>query len=368
MRHAVGRLAWAAQVLRFVRALASVFCIGLAACSTNPPNKSAAQVPPTEPKPYTRIVRPDTNIVELQIAVRKFVPVRHRGPAIWLVGTSHIGDPNYYRALQKLLDAQNLVVFEGINAEAHKRRVGEIEKPAPATGDAAEHGLPEKGSAAEGPSLQATMAKSLGLVFQLDAIDYDRTNFLNSDLSIQQIQRLLSRPVGGEGRASAPGEKGGAGNPTFDYLMQAMDESSLVGSIFKLLLQFLGSNPQLQSITRLMLIETLGQLKGDLTQAQGLPPDMKQLLQVLIEARNQHVIEDLKTEAKKAPRRGTIAVFYGTGHMDDMEKRLTRELQYRPVEETWLTAFSADQRKTGLSAGQLEALRSLVKYQMEQLR
>ncbi|HEX4647032.1 MAG TPA: hypothetical protein VH598_15625, partial [Verrucomicrobiae bacterium] len=182
----------------FLVHVAPVLCVGLAACSTShPANKSAAQVPAAKPKPYTRIARPDTNTVELQIAVRKFVPARHKGPAIWLVGTSHIGDPAYYRALQKLLDAQTLVVFEGINAEAHKRRVGEIEKPVPTAGEAAEHGSPEKGQAADEPSLQATMAKSLGLVFQLDAIDYDRTNFLNSDLSIQQIQRLLAGSAGG---------------------------------------------------------------------------------------------------------------------------------------------------------------------------
>lgn len=349
----------------FALNLVPVLCVVLTACSTGHSTRGGVA---QEPKPYTRIARPDTNTVELQIAVRKFVPVRPGGPAIWLVGTSHIGDPAYYRALQKHLDAQTLVMFEGINAEAHKRRVGEIEKPAPAAEDAAGGGLPEKDRAAEGPSLQATMAKSLGLVFQLDAIDYDRTNFLNSDLSIQQIQHLMAGAVEGEERPAAPGEKGRAGNATFEYLMQAMDESSFVGSLFKLLLQFLGSSPQLQAITRLMLIETLGQLEGDLTQAQGLPPDMKQLLQVLIEARNQHVIDDLKAEVKKAPRRGTIAVFYGTGHMNDMEKRLIRELRYRPAGEIWFTAFSADLRKTGLSAGQLEALRGLVKYQMEQLR
>ena len=36
-------------------------------------------------------------------------------------------------------------------------------------------------------SMQAELAHSLGLVFQLDAINYDRTNFLNSDLSIPKF-------------------------------------------------------------------------------------------------------------------------------------------------------------------------------------
>ena len=34
--------------------------------------------------------------------------------AIWLAGASHIGETNYYAALQRHLDAQALVLYEGI--------------------------------------------------------------------------------------------------------------------------------------------------------------------------------------------------------------------------------------------------------------
>src|SRR4051812_39202732 len=74
----------------------------LASCASTRP---VGDVPPA---PYTRIARPDANTVQLQIAVRKFVPSHHRGPVVWLAGTSHIGDPDYYHALQKQLDAQTL--------------------------------------------------------------------------------------------------------------------------------------------------------------------------------------------------------------------------------------------------------------------
>jgi hypothetical protein len=95
---------------------------------------------------------------------------------------------------------------------------------------------------------------------------------------------------------------------------------------------------------------------------------MKQLLKVLIEARNQKVIADLKTELKTIPRSGSIAVFYGTGHMEDMEKRVTSELHYRPAEDVWLTAFSVDLKKAGISPGEAEVMRNLIKWQMDQMQ
>jgi hypothetical protein len=344
----------------------AAFGVWLVACSTS---RQPAPKPLAQPQPYTRVFRPDTNTVALQIALRHFDPARHRGPTVWLVGASHIGEPAYYRALQKHLDAQTLVLFEGVNADAHKRHVREPAAPAtPAPGAAAAASSAEQSDAP--PGIQASLAESLGLVFQLDAIDYDRTNFLNSDLSIQEIARLMG------GASTTPAETapgthaGGPGtaNPAFNYLMQAMDGSSFLGSIMRIGVQFIGSSATLRAIAKLTFIETLGQLKGDLTAMRGIPPDLQELIKVLIEARNRAVIEDLKKESKLVPRSGSIAIFYGTGHMDDMEKRLTQELQYRPAGEVWLTAFSVDLRETGLSPSELQVVQNLIKWQMDQLQ
>jgi deoxyribose-phosphate aldolase len=91
-------------------------------------------------------------------------------------------------------------------------------------------------------------------------------------------------------------------------------------------------------------------------------------LKVLIEARNENVINDLKTEIKTVPRRGSIAVFYGTGHMDDMEKRVTSELHYRAAEDIWLTAFGVDLRQADLSPTEVQMMRNLVKWQLDEMQ
>jgi len=335
--------------------LFAVIAIVTTGCRTP---QSAVTAPPA---PYTRIANPDANTVQLQIALRKFVPAHHRGPAIWLAGTMHVGEPEYYHAVQKFLDGQTVVLFEGINTETHPRHVKRVGKP-----DAEPAAPPQEPSGTNaGTSMQATLAKSLGLVFQLDAIDYDRTNFLNSDISVQQIQRLMT---GGLNAPPAPAGQPSKSNPTFDALLQVMDGSSLLGSLFKAGIELIGSNPKLQALTKLTLIEAIGRLKGDFSGMRGMPPDLKQLVQVLIEARNQNVIADLQTELKTVPRRGSIAVFYGTGHMDDMERRLTTQLHYRPAEDVWLTAFSVDMKKADISPSEAQVMRNLVKWQLDQMQ
>jgi hypothetical protein len=109
-------------------------------------------------------------------------------------------------------------------------------------------------------------------------------------------------------------------------------------------------------------------LKGDMSDMRDVPPDWKQLLKVLIAARNQNVIHDVKTELKRVPRTGSIAIFYGTGHMDDMQHRLLDELHYKPAEDVWLTAFSVDLHKSGISPGEAQVTRNLIKWQLEQMK
>jgi hypothetical protein len=341
-----------------MRTLALIFlgalALTLAGCSTRSPAANAQA-----PWAYTRIANPDANTVQLQIALRKFIPARHRGPAIWLAAVMHVGEPDYYRALQRFLDTQTVVLYEGINPEAHPHHVHDaraVTSPAPMPA------APPTGTNS-GYSMQSTLARSLGLVFQLETIDYDRANFLNSDLSILQIQRIMA----GGCPPAVSGQQGGT-NASFDTLLQIMDGSSFLGSLFKIGMQLMAASPELQAVAKLTLIEAVGRLKGDLSDVQGLPPDWKQLIKVLIEARNQNLMADLKVELKKIPTSGSIAVFYGAGHMDDLEKRVIGDLHYGPADEIWLTAFSVDLHKSGISPAEAQIIRNLIKSQLDQMQ
>ena len=204
------------------------------------------------------------------------------------------------------------------------------------------------------------MADSLGLVFQLEAIDYTRPNFRNSDLSVQDLRQLISQTQ------TAPGQESAA--RSFETLMSMMEGESLLDTILRMAMRFLVANPKLQSLSKLALIETIAEMKGDPSQLRGLPPQMEQLLEVLVQKRNQKVLDDLKTELKSNKARKSIAIFYGTGHMPDLESRLRKELRYRPAGQLWLTAFSVNLTNSGISRSEVDFIRNFVKREMDQLQ
>lgn len=313
-----------------------------------------------------RVQRPDAQTVQLQIAVRKFLPARGPGPAVWLAGASHIGETNYYASLQTHLDTQTLVLYEGVGEHPRKPRhragINSSNAPPPMA-----RASPDPASG--GASLQVTMARSLGLVFQLQAIDYERTNFRNSDLTIDQIQALMQpeRKAVSGGAGSGQARRADADDSSFQDLLGAMDGSSVFGTLASGIFQIIGSSAKLQAMTKLALIEVFGQIRGDMAQMQGLPPEMKRLFEVLIRERNKTVIADLKEELQHAGHADSIAVFYGAGHLVDMEKRLRHDLRYVPVDEFWLPVFSVNTEKAGLSNFELTLLRSVLRSQLAPL-
>lgn len=295
------------------------------------------------PRPYMRVIHPDSNTVALQIAARRFVPAQGRGPVVWLSGASHVGESNYFASLQRHLDAQSLVLFEGVGAKDKKARFNPDEEV----------------------SIQHTLAASLGLVFQLSAIDYDRQHFRNSDLTLAQLQQLLAGGAGtnrtGRGVGTGSGEE-------FQQLLQIMDGNSFLGTLLHAGLKLIGSSPKLQALTKVMLIEILGQLRDDLSQLKGVPPEIQRLLEVIIRERNQAVFDDLKAALRAPSPPRSISVFYGGGHMAGLERLLREELQYRPADEIWLTALAVNTSAAGLSTFEMEMMRGLVQWQMEALQ
>ena len=76
-------------------------------CKSSTPPASAARPTASDPRsspiatnigPYLRIAHPTTNLAELQVAIRQFVPRDRSQTAVWLVGVSHpsILDRRYF--------------------------------------------------------------------------------------------------------------------------------------------------------------------------------------------------------------------------------------------------------------------------------
>lgn len=389
------------------------------------------------PAAYMRIGRPSKTAATLEIALRRFEHADGKGPTIWLAGVVHIGEPAYYEKLQKFLNAQSLVLYEGVGVpsfadptpakdamrakrtreaigfvagmiESYRKQNGafplslialrqQVAQTQPraarwigmalndgwdrplnykrnadgyALGSFGSDGEPGgAGDAADitqadvdvfdandlnGPDLQGTMAEALDLVFQLDHIDYDRPNFKPCDMSIEQLQKAM----GG----------GGEGNKELKKMMSMMDGQSLATGLLKIGAALLKANPQWQSLIKVMMIEMLGSLEGDLSQNAALPTNMQRLMEIIVRDRNEIVMVALKETVKAEDAPNSIAVFYGAGHMDDLERRMIKEMGYEPAEDVWLPAFSADAKEAGMSEQEVKMLREMVKQQMKAMK
>jgi hypothetical protein len=318
-------------------------------CRTSPRHEPEASATFEQPAPYVRASNSESNVLELQIAARRFVPTRGKGPTVWLTGVSHIGSSNYFAELQRHLNAQTLVLFEGVGE--HSQDFAK-KKPSDSAGDTDATGK------AGGASLQSSLATSLGLVFQLDTIDYDRPNFRHSDLSIREIRELLAEPRGSGGGDAAQ---------DFDNLLSMMEGDSFMNIVLQFGLGILASSPKLQAMSKVTLIEVIAEMSGDPSRLGAISSELKQLLEVLIAKRNQRVIDDLKIALKEVGRQGSVSIFYGTGHMNEMEIRLRKELHYQPQGDAWFSAISVNLAEAGISSGELEFIRGFIKSQMKQL-
>ncbi len=85
----------------------------------------AAQPEGADPRPYIRVKEENGgDTVVLEVASRRFEPDAPTKPVVHLAGAVHIADRAFYDALQEFLDAQPVVLFEGVKppgagAEAH---------------------------------------------------------------------------------------------------------------------------------------------------------------------------------------------------------------------------------------------------------
>jgi hypothetical protein len=324
--------------------LGTLGLVVLAACSTTTPDTSSKR----PPEPYARVVTVKSNLLQFQVAARKFLRNGRSGPAVWLTGVSHVGQTNYFTAVQEFLASKTLVLFEGV-ADRSKGSGGPATAPDAETATAPKPGRDQTG-------LQADLASAMGLRFQLDAIDYRRPNFRNSDLSVQELREILAQqPVeSGEGSAAR----------SFDSLLELMQGDTPFYFLANIALRFVRASPKLQAFAKIALIETVGQIGGDPTQLRGLPANLQTVVQVLIERRDQKVVADLRTELQQAGRRDSLAIFYGAGHMADLEMRLRSELKYQPVNEVWFTAIEVDLATAGIVDSDLQMIRSMIKGQM----
>lgn len=283
----------------------------------------------TAPSPFMRMQKPTTTQEVLQTKARRYTPATGDGPVIWLVGVAHVGKADYYKSLQKLLDYQSSVLYEGVTRNGVD----------PASQTAAD----PKDDPRQRSTYQ-TLSDALGLQFQLYGIDYKRPTFHNSDLSWEEMSAI---------EAKNPAPKNAISLATIGTML---DSNSPQGKQLASSLAMMKNDPGSIEAMHIIMIEALSNPDAI---SQALSPSLGDLL---IKTRNAKVLGDLKTEVAKQPAPRSIAIFFGAGHMADMEKHLTEDFGYVGGEERWYTAIDGDTKKvSGMGQTMLEMMRAAMK-------
>ena len=295
----------------------------------------AEPLPPVAPVSFLRTADVAAGSRGLQTASVEYRPASGTGPSVWLIGVAHLGTAEYFQAIQRRLDAQTVVLYEGIGLHDVKQAPGSLKNDA---------------------GIQTTLANALGLKFQLDAIDYRRASFINSDLHVPEIQQEVKKR-GVESASSG-------GDATFNQLVDALQGTGVMGGALTQMIGLLGASDQMREMTKTMLIEVLGQAGELMAMAKNLSPEMKDLFDVILTQRNEVVVKDLRAHLTKLRPGDSIAIFYGAAHMEEIAKRLRDELHYTPVQTEWDTAFSADAAQSGINPAQVQLMIQMMRSQM----
>ncbi|MCC5848374.1 MAG: hypothetical protein JJU29_09785 [Verrucomicrobia bacterium] len=278
----------------------------------------------------------------LEIAVRTFAVPGSPARSLSLVGVSHIGTAHYYETLQTLLDSADLVLFEGVGADEDDFR------------------NPDRAQIDEASSMQVALARALELEFQLHAIDYDRDHFVNSDMTVLEMFALF--------RGENPDELSEEALQRLRETLETMQGQGLGGQMMEMMMGRVESHPGFRRGFAWAMVEILGTLRGDMSEMKGLPPDMRELLTILLDKRNDVVVRDVVEALGQPEPPGHTMIFYGAAHMYDLEKRLVEKFSLEPIATQWLPAFSGNLQASGLNAMQKRMLTWYVQQQVQTMR
>jgi hypothetical protein len=276
------------------------------------PSATAAAAPAELGEDWVRIRYNDKRQpIAMESAIVRYEPVardpKASGPpaTVDLVGAVHIGDAAYYNRLNRQFEGYDALLYELVAPE----------------GTVVERGRGTSNSHPLG-ALQNGMKSMLDLDHQLEKVDYTKKNFVHADMSPEQfIQAMKDRNEG-----------------FLQMYMRLLGQSMAQQS--EMAAQ--GESPDVAIFAALFADDRPLRLKRILAKQLA---DTESLLtsfggeegSVLISERNKIALQVLKEQLAAGKQR--VAIFYGAGHLTDMDQRLRNDFGMKPVSITWLTAW-----------------------------
>jgi hypothetical protein len=265
-----------------------------------------AQASPSSPQ-FVRIVRNEDGVpISMDTAIVSYVTADKQpgGLVVDLVGAVHIADKRYFDRLNQLFESYDVVLYELVAPEGtripkdERRRGGH-----PVTG------------------VQVGFKSLLELEFQLDCIDYTKNNLVHADMSPDEFAKSMKDR--GESFMQMFFRMIGQGLAAQAKAPERSSDSDLLLALF--------AEDRALRLKRI-IAEQFEDLEGSMAAIEG--PDGS----TLITERNKKALEILDRELKAGKRR--VAIFYGAGHLPDMEKRLLESFGMQRSTERWLSAWA----------------------------
>lgn len=284
------------------------------------------------PKPvsdYVRFLKAETADQSdvLQTAIVRFER-KSDGKVVDLVAVVHIGDQRYYDQIDLVLKNYDAVLYELVGGEFSQRAVN---PPAEEMGGVR--------------GMQGIAKSLLGLEFQLDSVDYEAKNFIHADVLWDEFNQLMVAKNQSMAtmfsRAMELASKGEIeGMPTSEKDSNAM-LISLIGSLAS------GDSAALKRTIAPFLAEA----ETLITQLEGEDGT------VLVSERNKVVMKKLKSEI--GAKKSKLAIFYGAGHMPDLEDRLIAD-GFTKKNFSWATAWEIAHPKKGSGSASSQFFQNLL--------
>ena len=279
--------------LRIVRPLpvALLVCFVSASVYAERPEKQSAK------SEFLRFVDDGHGGGKLETAIATYK--NDAGVTVHLVGAVHIGEKSYYEGLNKRFEGYDAVLYEMVKP----KNVGP-----PQPGEERNNSIISV--------IQRFMKDTLELEFQLDEIDYTKPNFVHADLDWETFQKLEEE----------------RGESIWTLMLRQMlkemanppqDQEEIgLGDLLNAL-----TSPDRARQLKLLLGKQFGHIEEQMSAFGGT---------VLITDRNKACFKVLDKQI--ADGKKDLGIFYGAGHMSDMEKRLTHRGFHKTGQE-WLTAW-----------------------------
>jgi hypothetical protein len=260
----------------------------------------------TDPSKYIRTSRNGKNrVIGLDTAIVSFRPASPKADDVLvdLVAAVHVADKGYYEELNKRFKDYDVVLYELVAPRGTR---------VPKGGRKDNSGNPIS-------SLQVGMKNVLELDYQLDQIDYTRRNFLHADLSPDELLKLMHNHVPGFGDIITQ----------IVELSVAQEAKDQVDSAVALAFAMFDKNRP-RALKRIAAAQ-FEDGDSSIAALDGL------IGSTLIGERNKRALEVLGRQIWLGRKK--IAIFYGGGHMTDMEKHLRADFSLKPVKTEWLRAW-----------------------------